>query len=51
VLERFGKVYEEYLHEIDRFCTTRTVPYIQADINVPFDDLILRIFRRGGFLR
>ena len=51
VLERFGKVYEEYLHEIDRFCTTRTVPYIQADIGVPFDELILRIFRRGGFLR
>ena len=51
VLERFGHVYNEYLHEIERFCTTRTVPYIQADVSVPFDDLILRIFRRGGFLR
>ena len=51
VLERFGQVYTEYLHEIDRFCTTRTVPYIQADVSQPFDELILKIFRRGGFLR
>jgi len=51
VLERFGQVYKEYLHEIDRFCTTRTVPYIQADVSQPFDELILKIFRRGGFLR
>jgi len=51
VLERFGVVYNEYLHEISRFCTTRQVPYIQADVTQPFDELILKIFRRGGFLR
>ena len=37
--------------EIDRYCATHQVPYIQADVNVPFDELILRVFRRGGFLR
>lgn len=51
VLERFEKAYGEYLSEIDRFCSTKQVPYIQADIDVPFDELILRVFRRGGFLR
>ncbi len=51
VLERFEEAYREYLHEIDRFCTSKQVPYIRADVGVPFDELILRVFRRGGFLR
>lgn len=51
VLERFQHAYGEYLADIDRFCTSKQVPYIRADVNVPFDELILRVFRRGGFLR
>jgi uncharacterized protein (DUF58 family) len=51
VLERFETAYSEYLAEIDRFCSSKQVPYIQADTQVPFDELILRVFRRGGFLR
>ncbi len=51
VLERFENAYGEYLAEIERFCSSKQVPYIQADIAVPFEELILRVFRRGGFLR
>lgn len=51
VLERFEAVYRTYLDDIDRFCTSKQVPYIRADVNTPFDELILRVFRRGGFLR
>ena len=51
VLERFEAAYRSYLDDIDRFCTSKQVPYIRADVNVPFDELILRVFRRGGFLR
>jgi uncharacterized protein (DUF58 family) len=51
VLERFKDAYEAYLSSAERFCTTRQVPYIRADVNMHFDELILRIFRRGGFLR
>jgi uncharacterized protein (DUF58 family) len=51
VLERFEHAYGEYLSEIDRFCSSKQVPYIQADVSMPFDELILRVFRRGGFLR
>ncbi|HVJ93383.1 MAG TPA: DUF58 domain-containing protein [Labilithrix sp.] len=51
VLERFEAAYRGYLDEIDTFCTSKQVPYIRADVNVPFDELILRVFRRGGFLR
>ncbi|CAN5149333.1 DUF58 domain-containing protein [soil metagenome] len=51
VLSRFEEVYGEYLKDIEKFCTSRQVPYIQAEVTVPFDELILRVFRRGGFLR
>jgi uncharacterized protein (DUF58 family) len=51
VLERYGQAYEEYLEEAKRFCTSRQVSYFRADVTVPFDELILRVFRRGGFLR
>ncbi len=51
VLTAFHEAYEAYLSDIARFCATRQVPYIQADVAQPFDDLILRVFRRGGFLR
>ncbi len=51
VLERFQKAYTEYHAEIDRFCVGHTVPYIRADVSMPFEELVLRVFRRGGFLR
>src|SRR3954470_8047001 len=51
VLARYGVAFEEYLEEAKRFCTARQVSYFRADVNVPFDELILRVFRRGGFLR
>ncbi len=51
VLDRFKEIHREYTQEIERFCATRQVPYTRADVNIPFDELILRVFRRGGFLR
>jgi uncharacterized protein (DUF58 family) len=51
VLDRFNEIHKAYTEEIARFCTGRQVPYIRADVDVPFDELILRVFRRGGFLR
>ena len=51
VLERFAEEYKKYHSEIDRFCATHQVPFVRADVNIPFDELILRVFRRGGFLR
>ena len=45
------EVHAEYCEEIAKFCTSHQVPYTRADVSVPFDELILRVFRRGGFLR
>jgi uncharacterized protein (DUF58 family) len=51
VLSRFAEAHVQYLAEIERFCATRQVPYVRASVDVPFDEMILRVFRRGGFLR
>jgi uncharacterized protein (DUF58 family) len=51
VLERYAKAYDGYIDEVRRFCTRKQVAYYEANVDVPFDELILRVFRRGGFLR
>lgn len=51
ILDQYTKAHEAFLADVARFCATHQVSYIPADIRTPFDELILRVFRRGGFLR
>jgi uncharacterized protein (DUF58 family) len=50
VLERVQAAYGEYNQRIERFCTGRQVPYFRASIEVPFDQLVLNVLRRGGLI-
>jgi len=50
VLAQYRTAYRSYLSDIKKFCTERQVPYVPADVNIPFDDLVLRVLRRGGFI-
>jgi uncharacterized protein (DUF58 family) len=51
LLEAYAREHERYLKELADHCTTKQVPHFLADTSVPFDELVLKIFRRGGFLR
>lgn len=51
VLERYAAAHASYVDEIKRFCVRKQVSYFRADVDAPFDELVLRVFRRGGFLR
>jgi uncharacterized protein (DUF58 family) len=51
VLRSFGESYARYLTDVGSFCAGRQVSYVAANLTMPFDELILRVFRRGGFLR
>jgi uncharacterized protein (DUF58 family) len=51
VLQRFANAYGQFLAQIERYCATHQVAYIAANVDVAFDEMILRVFRRGGFLR
>jgi len=50
VLAQYRASYEAYQTEIQKFCVERQVPYVAADVKIPFDELVLRVLRRGGFL-
>jgi uncharacterized protein (DUF58 family) len=50
VLTRFRSAYLEYVADIKKFCTERQVSYVPADVRVPFDELVLRVLRRGGLV-
>jgi len=51
VLEQFSLAHARYLAEIERYCATHQVAYVSASVEVPFEELVLRMFRKGGFLR
>ncbi len=51
VLEKYAKAYDTYVSDVKRFCTKKQVSYYEANVEVSFDELILRVFRQGGFLR
>jgi uncharacterized protein (DUF58 family) len=50
VLQKYREAYEQYLKDVQGFCTKKQVSYVQADINVPFEEMVLRFLRRGGIV-
>ena len=50
VLSHYRSAYLEYVADIKKFCTERQVSYVPADVRVPFDELVLRVLRRGGLV-
>ena len=51
MLEEIVVAHRQYDSQIQRFCTRSHVPYFAAPPDVPFDELVLRVLRRGGVLR
>jgi len=51
LLEAYTREHEKYCTELADYCAAKQVGFFRADTQVPFDDLVLRIFRKGGFLR
>jgi len=50
ILKRYRQVWEKFCDEIDTYCSKRDILYFRVPIQVPFDELVLRVFRAGGFL-
>jgi uncharacterized protein (DUF58 family) len=51
VLEAYTREHERFCQDLSEYCTAKQVDLFRAETTVPFDDLVLRIFRKGGFLR
>jgi uncharacterized protein (DUF58 family) len=51
LLESYVREHERYCQELADYCASKQVPLFRTDSSVPFDELVLKIFRKGGFLR
>ena len=41
----------EFAAEIEDYCVKRNMLYFRSSVQTPFDELVLRVFRAGGFLK
>lgn len=51
LLARYRAEHEAYCSKLSEFCTQRQIPFFRTLTAVPFDELVLKIFRKGGFLK
>lgn len=51
VLKQYQKAFENFADKLDDYCKKRQILYFRAPIQVPFDELVLKIFRAGGFIK
>lgn len=50
LLERYKQVWGKFCDELETYCSKRDILYFRVPVQTPFDELVLRIFRAGGFL-
>ena len=51
ILEAYKQAHEKFSRDLEGYCKSRHLPYFRSSVQTPFDDLILRVFRAGGFLQ
>ena len=51
LLEAYQREHEKYCKELEAYCTRYAMPFFRTHTAIPFDQLVLKIFRSGGFLR
>lgn len=50
LLEAYREAFEAFSDDLAEYCTKNQILYFRAPSQEPFDELILRVFRAGGFL-
>ena len=51
LLAKYREVHEEFCEGLKQFCRRNQASYFRTPIQVPVDEIVLRIFRAGGFLK
>jgi uncharacterized protein (DUF58 family) len=46
----YGETWNKHAEELEHFCGRYNIGYVRADAEVPFDQIILKTFRKGRFL-
>jgi uncharacterized protein (DUF58 family) len=51
LLVKYKKAFSDLAERVEAFCVRNEMGYARARTSVPFDELVLRILRRGGLVR
>jgi uncharacterized protein (DUF58 family) len=51
LLKAYRRLHEELVSGVEELCRRKDIMYFRAPTEVPFDELVLAVFRAGGFLR
>jgi uncharacterized protein (DUF58 family) len=51
VVKEYQEAFYEFSSELEDYCTKKQVLYFRVPIQEAFDELVLRIFRAGGFIK
>ena len=51
LIEAYKREHDKYCDELSNYCSSKGIPYFRTHTQIAFDELILKIFRIGGFLR
>lgn len=51
MLKTYRKVHEELIETVEEYCRHKNLLYFRAPIQIPFDELVLKVLRSGGFIR
>ena len=49
-IKRYQTLFKKYCDDLERYCTQREISLVRTMTKAPFEELILRIFRMGGFV-
>ena len=49
-IKRYQALFQKYCDDLDRYCRQREISLVRTTTIAPFEELILRIFRMGGFV-
>jgi uncharacterized protein (DUF58 family) len=50
LLDAYGEQFEEHCEEVNGYCRKNGYGYVRTTTELPFEDLVLQVFRQGRFL-
>ncbi|MCL2325334.1 MAG: DUF58 domain-containing protein [Proteobacteria bacterium] len=51
ILTQYARAYDAQCRQIESYCVKRHMLYFRTPVDLPFDEIVLKIFRAGGFLK
>ncbi len=51
LLTKYKKAFEALCLQMESYCVARHMLYFRTPVELPFDEIVLKVFRAGGFLK